>query len=218
LYYTINPGGVGTIEQVSLDDCSIVVIGASAGGIESLMKLVAGLPRQLRAAIFVVVHQPAWHKSELPQVLARSGGLPALHPAEGQEIDCGKIYVAKPDFHLLLERDHIDLWRGPKENRHRPAVNPLFRSAAVAFGRRVIGVILSGFLDDGATGLWWIRRYGGITVVQDPKDAQSPEMPEAALQHVDVDYVLPASEIGPLLVKLTGKETPQIGEAEPEYQ
>jgi two-component system chemotaxis response regulator CheB len=144
--------------------------------------------------------------------------LPALHPAGGQAIDCGTIYVAPPDYHLLLERDRVDLWRGPKENRHRPAVNALFRSAAVAFGNRVIGVVLSGLLDDGAAGLWWIKRFGGIAVVQDPEDAQSPEMPAAALEHVKVDYVLPASEIGPLLAKLTEQETPQIGDAEPEYK
>ena len=209
---------VPTMERVALDNCNIIVIGASAGEIEGLMELVAGLPRNLRAAIFVVVHQPAWHKSELPSVLSRTGDLPALHPAGGQAIDCGKIYVAPPDYHLLLERDRVDLWRGPKENRHRPAVNPLFRSAAVAFGSRVIGVILSGFLDDGATGLWWIKRYGGIAVVQDPNDAQSPDMPVAALEHVDVDYVLPAAEIGRLLTKLTAKGVPQHGDAEQEHK
>ena len=203
---------------MALDQCNIIVIGASAGGIQVLQKLVAGLPRSLRAAIFVVVHQPPWHKSELPRVLGRSGELPALHPAHGQAIDCGRIYVAPPDYHLLLEPDRVDLWRGPKENRHRPAVNPLFRSAAVAFGRRVIGVILSGFLDDGAAGLWWIKRYGGIAVVQDPEDAESPEMPVAALEHVKVDYVLPASEIGPLLTKLTESESSQIDDQAQEYR
>jgi len=106
------------------------------------------------------------------------------------------VYVAPPDFHLLVNGHHIHLWHGPKENHHRPAINPLFRSVATTYGRSAVGVVLSGTLDDGSAGLWWIKRYGGIAVVQDPNDALAPEMPSNALKHVDADYVLPADTLG----------------------
>jgi two-component system chemotaxis response regulator CheB len=181
----------------------IVVIGASAGGLEALQLLVAGLPLDFGAAVFVVVHTPPWYRSELPAILSRSGRIPAVHPIHQQLIEPGHIYIAPPDYHLLTQDSRIQLWRGPKENRHRPAINVLFRSAAVAYGERVIGIVLSGSLDDGAAGLWWIKKQGGIGVVQDPSDARFPDMPRAVLEHVEVDYVLPASEIGPLLGDLT---------------
>ena len=182
----------------------IIVIGASAGGLEALRQLVAGLPHDFGAAVFVVMHMPPWYRSELPAILSRSGRLPAVHPVDEQFIESGHIYIAPPDHHLLMQDSRIQLWRGPKENRHRPAINVLFRSAAVAYGKRVVGIVLSGALDDGAAGLWWIKKHGGIGVVQDPSDARFPDMPRAVLEHVDVDYVLPASEIGPLLAELTG--------------
>src|SRR3954451_21393511 len=168
----------------SLAARDIIMIGTSAGGIEPLKQIVSNLPADLPASIFVVVHLPPWHRSALPSVLSRCGRLPASHPTSGELIRPGHIYVAQPDFHLLLDEENkIQLWRGPKENRHRPAINASFRSAAVNYRDRVIGVILSGMLDDGATGLWWIKHYGGVAVVQDPVQTQFPDMPCAALEH-----------------------------------
>jgi two-component system chemotaxis response regulator CheB len=167
-----------------------------------LTRLIGGLPAGLAASVFVVIHQPAWSRSQLPLILSRAGVLPALHAEPEQPFLHGRIYLAPPDYHLLVERDRIQLWRGPKENRHRPAINTLFRSAAVAHQGGVIGVLLTGALDDGVTGLWWIKKYGGLAVVQDPKEATIPDMPRNALEHVDVNYVCRLPEMGPLLAKL----------------
>src|SRR5438132_5971945 len=131
----------------------IVVIGASAGGVEALKHLVRGLSPDIRASFFVVLHFPPFEKSHLPEILSRVGVFPALHPKNGDSIQPGHIYVAPPDQHLLINDGRIELWRGPKENYTRPAVNPLFRTAAETYGRRVIGVILTGVLDDGTAGL-----------------------------------------------------------------
>jgi two-component system chemotaxis response regulator CheB len=180
----------------------IIVIGASAGGVEALMKIVGELPAHLPAAVFVVLHIPAHSPSFLPGILSRSGPLSVIHPTDNAEIEHGCIYVAPPDHHLLLEQGHVRLVRGPKENRHRPAVDPLFRSAARAYGPRVIGVILTGALDDGTAGLLAVKRRGGITVVQDPTDALYPGMPESAIAYVTVDYIVPLSEVAPVLKRL----------------
>jgi two-component system, chemotaxis family, protein-glutamate methylesterase/glutaminase len=139
----------------------------------------------------------------LPEILNRAGKLKAKHPADGEPIAMGKIYIAPPDHHLLLELGRIRLTKGPKENRFRPAVDPLFRSAAYVYGSRVVGVVLSGALDDGTAGLWAIKDRGGVAVVQDPADAEQPSMPRSALANVQVDHRLPVSEIPPLLVTLT---------------
>jgi two-component system chemotaxis response regulator CheB len=183
----------------------IVVIGASAGGVEALTKLVERLPADLAASVFVVLHIPAQNPSFLPTILSRSGPLQAVHPGNGDIIQRGVIYVAPPDQHLLVEQGYIHLIRGPKENRHRPAIDPLFRSAAVAYGPRVVGVVLTGSLDDGTAGLVAIKRVGGIAVVQDPNEAFYPSMPLHALEHVHVDYKLPLSEIGPLIAQLASE-------------
>lgn len=180
----------------------IIVIGASAGGVEALMALVRELPRTLPASLFVVLHISADGTSRLPEILSRSGPLPALHPVDGASIEHGKIYVAPPDYHMLIEEGRIHIVRGPKENRHRPAVDPLFRSAAHTYGKRVVGVVLTGGLDDGTSGLFTIKRKGGITVVQDPQDALYPSMPQSAGEYVDVDYTLPLKEMAPLLKRL----------------
>jgi two-component system chemotaxis response regulator CheB len=193
-------------------------MGASAGGIQVLQRITAGLPRDLPAAVFVVVHIPAWRKSELPAILSRSGPLPAIHPQpQGEKIESGTIYVAPPDHHLVIKDGEVCLWRGPKENRHRPAIDPLFRSAAEAYGKRAIGLIVSGSLYDGAAGLWWVKRYGGIAVVQNPEEADFPQMPCSAIDRVDVDYVAGTSEIPKLLTRLTnGAGPPELpGEAIP---
>ena len=163
------------------------------------------------ASVFAVLHVPASHKSELPRVLNSKSTLPVLEAAADQPFQKGRIYVAPPDYHLLVERDCLRLWRGPKENRHRPSINALFRSAAVAHRQRVIGVILSGALDDGSTGLWWIKRFGGVAVVQDPNEAAFAEMPRSALEHVAVDHVVGVPVMGPLLADLSRAEKHQNG-------
>jgi two-component system chemotaxis response regulator CheB len=178
-------------------------MGASAGGLSAFNRIMKQLPEQLNAAVFIVWHLSPRSPSMLPEILNRAGKLKAKHPAEGESIEKGKIYIAPPDHHLLLEVNRIRLTKGPKENRFRPAVDPLFRSAAYAYGPRVIGVVLSGALDDGTAGLWAIKDRGGIAVVQDPAEAEQPSMPASALANIRVDYCLPLSEIPPLLVTLT---------------
>lgn len=180
----------------------IIVIGASAGGVETLSQLVGDLPKDLPAAIFIVVHFPRWGKSVLPDILNRKGDLPAAHATDSEVIVPGRIYVAPPDYHLVVKRGYIRLVQGPMENSCRPAVDPLFRTAAKAYGQRVIGVILSGTLDDGTAGLMDVKHYGGVAVVQDPKDALFSGMPSSAVENVKVDYVLPLSLIAPTLVQL----------------
>ena len=180
----------------------IIVVGTSAGGVEALQRLVAGLPRDLPAAVFVVAHIPPWGKSNLPAIITRKGSLLALQAEPEQRFQQGRIYIAPPDYHILLERESIRLWRGPKENRHRPSINALFRSAAVAHKERVIGVILSGALDDGSTGLWWVEQFGGLAIVQDPREAAFADMPQSALEHVEVDSVSRLAEMGSLLAGL----------------
>jgi two-component system chemotaxis response regulator CheB len=180
----------------------IVVVGASAGGMEALQRLVARLPAGLPASIFVVWHLAPGAKSMLPSVLTKAGALPALHPRDGDRIEQGRIYVAPNDHHMLLEKGYIRVARGPKENRFRPAVDPLFRSAAYVYGPRVIGVVLTGALDDGTAGLWTIKLRGGTAIVQEPEDALIRGMPLNALDNVEVDHKLPAHEIGALLARL----------------
>ncbi len=179
----------------------MIVIGASAGGVEALGRLTAELPADLDATLFVVLHVGT-HKSQLPALLNNSGRLRACHPGNGEPIRRGCIYVAPPDHHMVLEQGVIRLTRGPRENWARPAVDPLFRSAARAFGSDVIGIILTGGLNDGTAGLFEIKQRGGTTIVQDPDDAAEPGMPRSALQHVAVDHCLPLREIPPLLIGL----------------
>jgi two-component system chemotaxis response regulator CheB len=186
----------------------IIVIGASAGGIKALKELAAALPEDLPAAVFVVLHLAPTKPSILPQILSRAGPLPALHPSNDQPVETGYIYVAPPDHHLLLRDGRIRVFRGPKENAHRPAVDPLFRSAAAAYGPRVIGVVLTGALEDGTAGLSAVKSGGGVAVVQDPFDALQPSMPQSALRSVRVDYCVGLAEIGPLLIRLNSEEVP----------
>ncbi|MGC2238519.1 MAG: chemotaxis protein CheB [Pyrinomonadaceae bacterium] len=185
---------------------NIIVIGASAGGFDALKKLVADLPKDLAASIFVVWHMPPDVRGVLPQVLNRFETVRATHAIDGERIEPNRIYVAPPDRHLLIEKGNVRVTRGPKENRFRPAVDPLFRSAAYAYGSRVIGVILSGALDDGTAGLWTIKQRGGLAIVQDPLDAEVPSMPENALREVAVDYKVPLAEMAELLVRLSREE------------
>lgn len=180
----------------------IIVIGASAGGVEALTKLVSGLPTDLSVALFVVLHISSHGTSILPRILSRAGLLEAIHPKHDEVIQPGHIYIAPPDHHLLVKRGHIHLGRGSKENGHRPAIDPLFRTAARAYGSRVIGIVLSGALDDGTAGLLAVKMQGGITIVQNPDDALYPDMPRSAIENVQVDYILPVSEIAAILVRL----------------
>jgi len=186
---------------------SIVVIGASAGGVEAIRSLTVALPADFAAAVFVVLHIGA-HKSELPWLLNQTGSLRACHPGDGDPIRAGHIYVAPPDHHLLVEPGHVRLTRGPRENWARPAVDPLFRSAARAYGPGVIGVVLTGGLNDGTAGLFEVKQHGGTTVVQDPDDAENPSMPRSALQHVAVDHCVPLRDMAALLAAMVGKQQP----------
>ena len=180
----------------------IVVIGASAGGVEAVSHLVRGLPTDFPGAVFVTMHFPPHSTSVLPRILERAGKLPASHPEHGMRIERGHVYVSVPDFHLMLAGRRVYLVRGPTENGTRPAVDPMFRSAAVSHGSHVIGVVLTGNLDDGTSGLLAIKRRGGRTIVQDPTDALFPSMPNSAIEHVNVDHILPLAQIAPKIVAL----------------
>ena len=196
----------------------VVVIGASAGGVEALRNIAAGLPEDFQSTVFVVLHLPPSGTSVLPAILARAGDLSASHPTDGEEIKTGHIYVAPPDNHMLIEDGVVRLARGPRENGHRPAIDPLFRSAARSHGAGVIGVILSGVLDDGTAGLAAVKAAGGRTVVQDPADALYPAMPESAITYVDPEHVVEADAIASLLLQLANQAPPEAPPApvEPE--
>jgi len=185
-----------------MPDGRIVVIGASAGGVEALLAIVPDIPPGFPAPLFVVVHIPAGTPSALPDLLSRRGNLPSRHASDGEPYEPGTIYVAPPDHHLLLDDGRMRVVRGPRENRHRPAIDPLFRSAALVAGPKVIGVILSGSLDDGTAGLLAIKKRGGIAVVQDPADAMHASMPQSALDNVEVDAAVPLRQIAGTLVHL----------------
>lgn len=187
----------------------IVVVGASAGGVESLSAMVSSLAADLDAALFIVLHIPPNQVSRLPQILSNKGALPAKHPVDGEEILAGQIYVAPPDHHLLVQGGRVVVTRGPKENRHRPSIDALFRSAAYCYREQAIGIVLSGALDDGTSGLWSIKRMGGIAITQEPAEAAFDSMPSSALAQVQIDYCLPALEMGPLLARLIA-ETPNM--------
>lgn len=195
----------------------IVVIGASAGGVEALSQLVARLPADLAASVYVVLHVPSDGISVLPRILDRAGKLPALHPNDGQPIENGKIYVAPPDRHLVLEPGRVRTTRGPRENAHRPAVDSLFRSAARHFKKRVIAVVLSGSGDDGTAGLIVVRREGGVGIAQEPADAICASMPSHALEVAGADYRLPVAEIGPLISRLVQEEVAGMEPIDPQH-
>ena len=183
----------------------IIVIGASAGGVEALTRLLAPLPADLDASLFIVWHMAPSIRGVLPDILKRITSIPVSQGLHGERILPNHIYVAPPDQHLLLEDGRIRLSRGPKENRFRPAIDPLFRSAALHYGNRVMGVILSGGLDDGTAGLWTIKERGGLALVQDPAEAEVSSMPESAIRQVAVDYVLPAGQLAARLVEVVGQ-------------
>jgi two-component system chemotaxis response regulator CheB len=184
------------------DGFRVIVIGASAGGVEALSRLVKTLPADFAAPIFVVLHVSPHAPSLLPGILERAGKLPARHARDGEKIKSGTIYIAPPDHHLLLKPGQIAVTRGPRENNSRPAVDPLFRTAARSYGPRVVGVVLSGGLDDGTLGLMDVKRAGGVTLAQDPDETMFPSMPRSAIENVVVDRVLKVEEMGVLLARL----------------
>jgi two-component system chemotaxis response regulator CheB len=192
----------------------IVLIGASAGGVEAISAIVAGLPRDLPAAVLVVLHVSRG-RSVLPEILTRAGRLPATHPNDGEQIQYGRIYVAPPDHHMTIEGDVVRITHGPSENGVRPALDPLFRSAARAFGSRVVAVVATGSLDDGTAGMAAVKEAGGIAIVQDPDEAFAPSMPRSVMASTAVDHVLPVGEIGRMVVALVREEaapeTPRAG-------
>ena len=203
-----------------------------------MQELVAQLPADFGGSIFIVQHVAAYTTSLLPDILSRCGTLTVRHPHDGEAIQPGHIYVALPDYHLLIEeatdhesseqhsqnsgpessdrsspgqpgRGRILVRKGPKENRFRPSIDALFRSAAYSFGSRVIGVVLTGLLNDGTSGMWTINRLGGLCVVQEPTDALYSSMPESVLEFVNVDHVVPLADIAPLLTRLSGEIAPE---------
>lgn len=181
----------------------VVVVGASAGGVEALRAMVSRLPADLPASVLVVLHLPAGGTSALAAILDRAGPLSASSARTGEPLEHGRIYVAPPDHHLLVVDGTVALSQGPSENGHRPAVNALFRSAALAVGAATTGVVLSGVLDDGVAGLLAIATRGGRVIVQEPGDALYPGMPRHALAALTPDHVAKADDIGDLLSKIT---------------
>ncbi|MBA3548647.1 MAG: chemotaxis protein CheB [Nannocystis sp.] len=194
----------------------LIVIGASAGGLAVLCELVSGLPRGFPAALFVVIHTSADNPGVLPQILARAGSLPVAFARDGERIERGRIYVASPDHHLLVERGFVRVTRGPKENGFRPAVDPLFRTAARSYGPRVIGLVLSGALNDGTHGLAQIAESGGIALAQDPEEALIPSMPLSAIQNVEVRRVLRTAEMAGVLADFVREQVEDPHAADPQ--
>lgn len=191
----------------------VILVGASAGGVSALSRLVKELPADLPAAVFVVLHVSPYGKSAMPAILSRVGALPAVHPQDEDPVQEGRIYVAPPDHHLILEDGRVRLSHGPSENAQRPAVDVLFRTGAQSYGRRAVAVVLTGNLDDGTAGLAVVKRHGGIAVVQDPADADYPSMPLSAIENVEVDHVAPLADIPRLLVDLVSQP---VNEAPPD--
>jgi len=189
----------------------LIVIGASSGGVAALRTLFQGFGDGLDAPVLVVQHVGR-HRSLLPELLS-CGDLRVRQASHGERIERGKYLVAPPDRHLLVEGQFVYLQCGPKEHHTRPAIDPLFRSAALAFRERVIGVVLTGAMDDGTAGLQAIKSFGGVAVVQDPADAAVPDMPRSALDHCEVDHCVPLAEMGALLRRLAS--APVTPRAEP---
>lgn len=192
------------------ENSRLIVIGASAGGMAALKELVAQFPKDFPAPVFIVNHMGAHTTGEvLVKVLNDSSSLPCAHARDQQEFESGHIYVAPSDQHMLIAEGKILITKGARENRSRPAIDPLFRSAAVTYGNRVIGIILTGYLDDGTSGMIAIKRCGGVCIAQDPEDASYPDMPKSVIANVGADYCLPLAGMGALLSDLLTRELPE---------
>lgn len=196
----------------------LVTIGASAGGIDALKQLASALPEGLPAAVLVVVHIAANAEFYLPQILDRLGPFHAVAAEEGLEIRNGLMIIARPGFHLLVREGYVHLGTGPRENRSKPAIDPMFRSAAATYGPRAIGVVLSGWLNDGTSGLYAIKRCGGVAIAQDPRDALAPEMPRSAIVNAGVDHVVPIAGMARLLDELVREKPGPILPVAPEIK
>ena len=198
----------------------LIVVGTSAGGMPALEQLVSQLPATLPAAVLVVQHfAPTSNGQHLVNRLARHTALTCRLATHGEFLSAGTLYLAPPDRHLLVKDGtdaHVLVTKGPRENSYRPAADALFRSAAVAYGPAVVGVVLTGMLYDGSAGLEFIKRCGGVAIVQEPLDAEYPSMPETALRNVDVDYVVPLAQIAPLLEEITRSAMPKLPMSIPE--
>jgi two-component system chemotaxis response regulator CheB len=188
---------------------NIVVVGASAGGVEALRDLLRHLPAELAAPVLVVLHIPAYEPSRLDRILAPATPLKVVAAQDGQVLEPGVVYVASADRHLMVESGMARLTRGPKECRVRPAIDVLFRSAALAYGAGAIGVVLSGMLDDGTAGLWAIKDQGGLAFVQQPSEAMHDSMPESAIKHVEVDFVGPLAAVAEKIIEAVGQSRPR---------
>ncbi|MBW8769839.1 MAG: chemotaxis protein CheB [Gemmatimonadetes bacterium] len=193
----------------------VIVVGGSAGAIEALKATLAGLPKDLAAAVLVVVHIAPASPARLAEILQRGCALPVRSASGDEPLETGRVYVAPPDRHLIVEAGRVRLTGAPRENHSRPAIDPLFRSAALVYGPRVIGVVVSGRLDDGTAGLWAVKERGGIAIVQDPDDAAHPDMPRNALQYTVADHIVRAVDMGPLLARLVGERVPMNAGAVP---
>ncbi|MGH6671308.1 MAG: chemotaxis protein CheB [Xanthobacteraceae bacterium] len=190
----------------------VLAIGTSAGGVQALLFLARNFPSDFPASVLITIHLPSHVRSSLDQILSRAGPLPAVFASDGETIRRAHIYIAPPDRHLLLDGDRLALGSGPRENNSRPAIDPMLRSAAVCCGARAVGVVLTGTLGDGASGLWAVRQCGGLTVVQDPHDAAFPEMPLTALNRTKADHVVRLAHMPALLASLAHQPA---GEAAP---
>jgi len=188
----------------------LMVIGGSMGALEALQRLLPGVAEAFRSPICIVIHTAAESPGVLATLVERMANRPARYPADGETIQNGLIYVALPDHHLLVEDGRLRLTRGPRENGFRPAIDPLFRTAARSYAERTIGVILSGGRSDGTAGLAAIKDSGGIAIAQDPRDALAPSMPQSAIDHADVDFVLKAAEIPRVVATLPARSRKKI--------
>lgn len=196
--------------DIQLEDptkTSVIVVGVSAGGMDALTRLVAQLPLGFAASVFIVQHMASDATGDaLLRTLGKHCALPCSRAQDGEQFETGHVYLSPPDHHMMIGEGKIQITKGTHENRSRPAIDPLFRSAAISYRNRVIGVLLTGYLDDGTAGLMAIKRCGGICVVQDPADAAYPDMPQNALDQVEVDHCLPLSEMGALFSRLLQRE------------
>jgi len=191
---------------------NVIVVGASAGGVEALGAMVSGVPARFQASFLVVLHLRAGATSALPAILSRCGQLPARRAEHGEPMEHGRIYTARPDHHLLVADHTIELSQGGPDRGHRPSINVLFRSAAATIGPAVTGVLLSGMLDDGVDGLLAIKDHGGRTIVQDPADAMFPDMPAHALRAMTPNHVVRAADIGAVLADNQTPDSAELGE------
>src|SRR5262252_4109808 len=190
----------------------ILAIGTSAGGVEALLFLAKNLRSDLPASVLLTIHLPSHARSALDDVLSSAGALPAQFAQDGEKLRKSRIYIAPPDRHLIVDGDRLSLGEGPRENNSRPAIDPMMRSAAVCCGSRAVGVVLTGTLSDGASGLWAIDQCGGITVVQDPSDAEFSDMPTNALNRLRPDHVVSLTAMPMLLKSLVSQP---VGESSP---